>query len=308
MNTVRKKLEKINISGSICFDEPMALHTTFRVGGPADIFITPSGIDDLKLILPWAQRENLPIFPLGAGANILVSDRGIRGLVINLSGLNEMTLHGEVLVAGAGVEINKLVEKAADASLSGLEFIYGMPGSVGGSVWMNARCYGISLSDILKWVENLDPDGRITRYEKREEDFSYKRSPFQGSRSIILRSAFLLQKGSPEKIRKEMEAHRSDRKRKGHYLAPCAGSVFKNNRDFGEPSGKIIDSLGLKGYQIGGARVADFHGNIIINNGNAQAADIRNLIEFIQKEVFESRGFMLEPEVLYAGEWSDKYC
>lgn len=169
---------------------------------------------------------------------------------------------------------------------------------------MNARCYGTSISDVLEKVLWFDiKEEKKKTYIKDEQDFSYKISPFQDKNKLILEATLTLKKQDKTKLIKRIEEIKQDREKKGHFAAPSAGSVFKNNRAFGEPTGALIDKLGLKGYTIGDAQVSPVHGNIIINKGNAKAEDIKNLIEYLQKRVFDAYGFILEPEVILAGEW-----
>ncbi len=303
--TVRKKLEKINISGQIRTDVPMNKHTTFRTGGRADYFAVPSDYDDLIKLLDFTKEYSVPVFILGGGANILVSDRGIRGLIIDMGDLSEIKFEDNLCIAGAGFPISELAEAAAEKKLKGLDFIYGMPGSVGGAVWMNARCYGVSISDILIKVDYLDEKLEFRSLEVNEisDSFSYKSSPFQNSSKVILSAVFSLEKGDQEKILHKMDQHKEDRKCKGHYRYPSAGSVFKNNRAFGKPTGAIIDSLGLKGYSVGDAQIADFHGNIIINRGSALSNDIKSIIDYARELTQKKLGLELETEIQFVGDW-----
>ncbi|MBN1686314.1 MAG: UDP-N-acetylmuramate dehydrogenase [Spirochaetales bacterium] len=291
----------MHFRGAVLFDEPMDAHTSFRVGGPADVLLKPACSDDVAAVMKFGRRH--PVFILGAGANILVSDRGIRGIVLDMSGFDSCTVTGTDIVAGAGAAVSDVSEIAARNGLSGLEFIYAMPGSVGGSVWMNARCYGKSVSDIIDSVEIIDEDGQSRRIVPSPSEFSYKVSPFQRKRWAITCARFKLQEGDKQEILKEMDEHRRDRESKGHFAAPSAGSIFKNDRRFGMPSGKIIDSLSLKGTAVGGAQVSPVHANIIINNGGATAEEIFELIRLIEKRVRDTYGFELEREVLLVGDW-----
>jgi UDP-N-acetylmuramate dehydrogenase len=302
---VRNKLEKINIDGTIMFNVPMDKYTTFQTGGNADFFAVPSNKNDIIKLLKFSKKELLPVFILGGGANILVSDKGIRGLVIDLRNLTQIKFKNNYCTAEAGVSISKLAEAAAELSLEGLDFIYGMPGSVGGAVWMNARCYNSSISDVLVEVDSLTENLELERLGIKDinNSFFYKISPFQHSKKIILSVGFKLKKGIKTNILHKMKEHKEDREQKGHYRYPCAGSVFKNNRSFGNPSGKIIDSLGLKGYTVGNAKIADFHGNIIINTGNACSRDIKTIVEYTQKAVYEKYNYKLEPEIQFIGDW-----
>ncbi len=311
MNNLRNIVEKINISkrfkGTILTDEPMRFHTSFRIGGPADIFAIPADVKDLIEILKLCEELSIPYFILGEGANILVADRGIRGTVIDLGKLKGIEISGTSIRALSGTPISDVSQAARDFSLTGMEFIYAMPGSTGGAVWMNARCYGKSVSEVLDSVEYIEisPEGEVkSKTEKiRKEDFGYKTSPFQGKKQIITGTTFSLSPGKKENITEEMERIKEDREKKGHFLYPCAGSVFKNNRAFGLPTGKIIERTGLKGYSVGDAQIATFHANIIINRGNASATEVLKLIELTEKKVFEKFGFKLEREILLVGEW-----
>jgi UDP-N-acetylmuramate dehydrogenase len=291
------------------FDEPLAAHTSFRVGGPADLWIRPREdlLPPLAEFLLRRARE-APLFILGGGANLVAGDRGIRGIVLDTGGWTGIQRDGGQLYIKSGTSIDDMTEYAALQGLSGLEFLAGMPGTLGGALWMNARCYEKSISDILTETEILDMAGgkpekrRVSRYSG---DFGYKKSPFQslqGRGNIILGALLALSPGDPEKIRREMDEHRRDRKQKGQYCYPSAGSVFKNNRNFGTSTGQIIDKLGLRGLRIGGAQVAPWHGNIIINTGGASAADIRSLTDLVAARVKAERGLELEREILFVGE------
>jgi UDP-N-acetylmuramate dehydrogenase len=287
--------------------EPMSLHTSFRIGGPADVLLRPQDPQELGLLFCRLRQEGLPVFILGAGANILVSDRGIRGAVMELGALKAMAVQerGEeaLLSAEAGAAISDASALALQHGLSGLEFIYSMPGSVGGSVWMNARCYERSLSEALEEVEYIDASGQLRQLPVGGVDFGYKSSPFQRMECLIVRATFRLRRGDPPRMRERMSWIREDRTRKGHFLYPCAGSIFKNNRAFGSPTGRIIDSLGLKGRAIGGARVSELHGNVIVNTGGARARDVLELMQLVEQAVRRAYGFELEREILLVGEW-----
>jgi UDP-N-acetylmuramate dehydrogenase len=293
------------------FDEPLAAHTSFRVGGPADLWLQPRGglfPVFAELLLRRAQEAGFPVFILGGGANLVAGDRGIRGIVLDTGGWTGIRRDGEGLCVKSGTSIGDMTEFSARQGLSGLEFLAGMPGTLGGAVWMNARCYERSLSDILTETEILDMGGgkpEIRRVSRYPGDFGYKQSPFQGREDLILGARLSLRPGDPEKIRRDMEEHRLDRERKGHYRYPSAGSVFKNNRNFGKSTGQIIDELGLRGLRIGGAQVAPWHGNIIINTGGAGAADIRSLTDQIAARVKAERGLELEREILFVGDWKN---
>jgi UDP-N-acetylmuramate dehydrogenase len=294
------------------YNEPMADHCTFKTGGPADCLIRPFGENFpafIAALLGTARAEGIPVFILGGGANILAADAGIRGIVLDTggwSGQEELKEGALRLRAGTGLDAAAMI--AAKAGLSGLEFLAGMPGSIGGAVWMNARCYGHEIADVLAETEVMDfslSPPKILRLpvSVNRSEFGYKRSPFQGRDAFILSAAFQLSSDNTDQILARMDANRRDREEKGQYRFPSAGSVFKNNPCFGKPTGKIIDELGLRGLQTGGARIADWHGNFIINTGGASAKDIRALTEEAAARVKEAAGFILEPEILFVGDW-----
>ena len=301
--TVRELERKIKIDGISRRAEPMSRHTSFRIGGPADLYLKPRSVEEATRITSVCAADSLPCFLLGGGTNILVADKGIRGIVLDVTGLTGCDVEGTLVSALGGTPVSQVAELARDSGLAGLEFAYSLPGSLGGAVWMNARCYDAQMSDILEYVESIDERGVLHRQEIEPAQWSYKVSPFQSGGRMILRAGMRLAPGDSERIATLMSDHRADRERKGHFLYPCAGSVFKNNRDFGAPTGKIIDSLGLKGRRIGGAQVAPFHGNIIINTGQAMAHEVRSLILAIEEEVESKLGLRLEREVLLVGEW-----
>jgi UDP-N-acetylmuramate dehydrogenase len=317
------------------FDEPMSRHTTFQVGGPADLWVRPAGEGFpafAAALLRIAAASGAPVFVLGGGSNLAAADRGVRGIVLDTGGWSgaEPGEKGDGVSPGmrfrAGTTVGAAVEAAAGAGLSGLEFLAGMPGTIGGAVWMNARCYEKSVSDVLTETEILAPEGAggpapggapvfpggtaaFTGVPARRivplapADWGYKKSPFQGTAALILSARFALEPREGEEIRREMEARVRDRERKGHYRFPSAGSAFRNNRGFGRPAGQIIDELGLRGLAVGGAQVAPFHGNIVINPGGAKAADIRALMDEVAARVRAAAGLVLEPEILFVGEW-----
>jgi UDP-N-acetylmuramate dehydrogenase len=309
----------------------MSAHTTFKIGGPAEVFVRPQDSESASLLRSEAQSEGIPLFVLGGGANILVGDKGIRGIVMDCSALRALRKEGEsrdtrTLVAGAGCSIDELCLAALASGLGGLEDFYGLPGSVGGAAFMNARCYEREMSQVLAWVDSVDDRGRCIRRPVVTESYecnraghdkdtsaspwSYKRSPYQAGGAaageLILEAAFHLTRLDDESAAAAaavMRARRADREAKGHYRLPSAGSVFKNDRSLGAPTGKLLDGLGLRGRRIGGAMVSPWHANIFVNAGGATAADMRALIEFAQAEALEKLGARLEPEVLMVGEF-----
>ena len=301
--TLRELEGKFKIDGVSRRAEPMREHTSFRIGGPADLYLAPRSVEEVARITETCAGESLPCFLLGGGTNILVSDKGIRGVVVDLGRVAGCDVEGTLVSARCGTPISEVAALARDHGLSGLEFAYSLPGSVGGAVWMNARCYDRQMSDILESVEFLDRRGAVRLEKIDAKEWSYKISPFQSGGRVILGAGMRLEHGDAQTISAAMEAHKADRVKKGHFLHPCAGSVFKNNWDFGAPTGKIIDSLGLKGKRIGGAQIAPFHGNIIINIDQATASDVLSLILVMEEEVQKKLGLRLEREVLLVGEW-----
>ena len=291
--------------------------TSFEIGGTADIYITPDSIEELKEALLFIARERLPTILLGGGTNMLIPDSGIRGAVIHTCNLKELRLFGTgqdmAVEAATGASMQELTEFCAAQGLSGLEDFAGLPGTVGGAVFMNARCYEKSISDVIVSVSELSvsEDGcTLKEHGYHPDEWAYKRSPFQppdknyaaitGDRRIIVSAVFQTTPGDPEAIRAVMEKRIADRREKGHFKLPSAGSVFKNNRAFGKPSGMLIDEAGLRGLRIGGAQVAPWHGNFIVNTGQATAADVTELIITVRRRVKEQTGFELEPEIVFA--------
>lgn len=321
-----KIAENINMSpdfnGKIFFNEPMKAHTTFKVGGPADFFIKPFDTDSFvfafeKISLVCHNSDEISLLILGGGSNLVVRDGGIRGFVLSTEGLQKIELFPlendpdkMILVAGSGCTFKSLIDYCVEKELSGLECFAGLPGTVGGAVYMNARCYDNSISNVLYQVQYVQ-QGKLCIYSKNESDWDYKKSPFQRKKidqlteeePVIVAASFVVTKntGKKEEINCACQHYISDRKAKGHFKYPSAGSVFKNNHSFGQPSGKLIDDAGLKGYRVGNAEVAPWHGNFIINLGDATADDVETLVSLIIDKVEKKTGFRLECEVLFCG-------
>ena len=288
------------INAKVLAHEDMSLHTTFKIGGPADYFVVPNDIEALKKAREAAVQAGLECFILGGGANVLFPDSGYKGVVIATEGLKQIFLETNGLLhAGCGAAISDVAQFASSVGRAGLQYFYSMPGSTGGAIYMNARCYNASISDALKAAVYLDGDGSVRILETAEGGFDYKKSPFQTNGGIILEGIFATTGGVAAELLQEMEGYKKDREAKGHFAYPCAGSVFKNNRAFGLPSGKIIDNLGLRGYTVGGAKISEHHANIIVNCGNATAQDVKDLVNLIQVRVKEATGFQLEREIIY---------
>lgn len=294
------------------------------------MLIRPVNEEDLQTLCLFFAEHGVPFYLLGGGSNLVIADRGVRGAVISLSAFTTIGIEPSVSPAGepdaetavqvrcgAGVAVDDLVRWCRDHSLAGLERFSGLPGSVGGAVFMNARCYEREIADVFFSSKNMvfsDDGCTLEETVFQAQHWSYKKSPFQdrcgtspfelsrGGR-CILSAVFNLHPGDPHWLDAEMARYLADRTEKGHFRYPSAGSMFKNNHRFGMPSGKIIDEAGLRGFRVGGACVAPWHGNIVINDCDGSAADVRSLVEQVRKAVQVRTGFDLECEVVFAGEW-----
>ncbi len=297
---------------SVKFDEPMARNTHLKVGGPADAFIAPESRNDLTELVRWADRKVLDCLIIGDGTNLLVKDKGIRGIVIVLTKClkkisKKASKNKEVIVAAmAGAKLRELCSFAIKESLGGMNFAAGIPGTVGGGIMMNAGTSRGSMEDVLDAVEIMLPDGQTKRIKKIEIDFSYRNLSFgkdiniYKGRPIILEGSFRLFPSDATTLKEEAEEILSMRRKKQPVSLPSAGSFFKNPVQ-GKAAGRLIEKAGLKGKRIGGAQVSEKHANFIINTGNASASDILGLMEFVQETVFKTFNIELEPEVKIVG-------
>lgn len=290
------QLEKI----PVLWDEPMKNHTSFKIGGPAAALCVPKDRQQLRELVGFVQREGVDSWYIGNGSNLLVSDEGLNGIAILLdSGFDgEIELDGTVLLAPAGKKLSALCAAACAAGLTGLEFAYGIPGSVGGAVYMNAGAYGGEMKDRLLWVEYLAPTGEIVRLEGEQMGLSYRHSRFmeEGMEgSCIVRAAFGLQRGEKAAIQSEMDRILNQRRQKQPLEYPSAGSTFK--RPQGAFAAQLIDECGLKGFTVGGAQVSEKHAGFVINTGKATCADVLELTRQVRECVQEKTGYLLELEV-----------
>lgn len=290
------QLEKI----PVLWDEPMKNHTSFKIGGPAAALCVPKDRQQLRELVGFVQREGVDSWYIGNGSNLLVSDKGLNGVAILLdSGFDgEIEVDGTVLLAPAGKKLSAVCAAACAAGLTGLEFAYGIPGSVGGAVYMNAGAYGGEMKDRLLWVEYLAPTGEIVRLEQEQLSLSYRHSRFmeegmQGS--CIVRAAFGLQRGEKAAIQSEMDRILNQRRQKQPLEYPSAGSTFK--RPQGAFAAQLIDKCGLKGFTVGGAQVSKKHAGFVINTGKATCADVLELTRQVRECVQEKTGYLLELEV-----------
>jgi UDP-N-acetylmuramate dehydrogenase len=302
-------------SGKVAFDEPMSEHTTFGIGGPADLYVRPDAecfVPYTAALLRLSRAENIPVFIIGGGANLLVADAGIRGVALDTgawSGLVEAAENGvpeRTAVFRSGSLTDDVVRWAADNGCSGLEDFAGLPGTIGGAVWMNARCFGSQISDILAGTGLLDERLETLYVPADPAGFAYKKSPFQGRDVVILDVTLSLRSGDPAGIAEKTEARRREREEKGHFRLPSAGSVFKNNTKHGKPAGKIVEELGLRGTRSGGAQIAPWHGNFFVNTGGATAGDVERLIALAEEKALSAFGVRLEREVIFAGTFDGK--
>lgn len=279
----------------------LSSYTSFKIGGAADLLITPKTADELKAAILLCKEQNMPYMLLGKGSNLLISDKGIAGAVIHITTpFKKMEIKDECdIVCGAGASLTALCAFARDNSLTGLEFAYGIPGSVGGAVYMNAGAYGGEMKDVIKSVTFMTETGEIKTLAKDELDFSYRHSIFSGTKNIILSAEFSLQAGDKEKIDTCMVETMKRRIDKQPLNFPSAGSVFK--RPEGYFAGTLIEDCGLKGYTIGGAQVSKKHAGFIINIGGATCDDVLKLVEHIRNTVKEKHGVLLEPEIIKIG-------
>ena len=282
-------------------DEPMSRHTTFRIGGPADYFVCPDR-EQIAAVLAVAKKCGMAITVIGNGSNLLVGDKGIRGLVVEIgSAMNQIMVDKNHIPAGAGALLSQVAAKAAAAELGGMEFAAGIPGSVGGAVTMNAGAYGGEMKDILRTVTVLTPEGELKTLDVSEMDLSYRHSCVPEQQYIVLEAEIELGYKPEEEIRAQMEELRNKRIEKQPLEYPSAGSTFK--RPEGYFAGKLIMDAGLRGYRVGDAQVSEKHCGFVINRKNASAQEVRQLMQDVQDKVKAQFGVMLEPEVKMLGEF-----
>lgn len=282
-------------------DEPMSRHTTFRIGGPADYFVCPDR-EQIAEVLAVAKKCGMAITVIGNGSNLLVGDKGIRGLVVEIgSAMNQIMVDKNHITAGAGALLSQVAAKAAAAELGGMEFAAGIPGSVGGAVTMNAGAYGGEMKDILRAVTVLTPEGELKTLDVSEMDLSYRHSCVPEQQYIVLEAEIELGYKPEEEIRAQMEELRNKRIEKQPLEYPSAGSTFK--RPEGYFAGKLIMDAGLRGYRVGDAQVSEKHCGFVINRKNASAQEVRQLMQDVQDKVKAQFGVMLEPEVKMLGEF-----
>ena len=297
-----EKIQKLVGEAKVLVNEPMASHTTFKIGGPADYFVMPETIEELAAVLKLCKEENMPYFILGNGSNLLVGDKGLRGVVIQLyKNFDGICLEGTKITAKAGTMLIRVAKEAGKAGLTGLEFASGIPGTIGGAMVMNAGAYGGEMKDVVTAVTVLTKEGEIKTLSGEEMNFRYRGSVVEDEGYIVLEAVMELKEGNPEEIQARMEELSQQRRTKQPMEYPSAGSTFK--RPEGYFAGKLIQDAGLRGYQVGGAQVSEKHCGFVINAGGATAADVMNLMQDVSDKVNAQFGVTLEPEVKRIGEF-----
>jgi UDP-N-acetylmuramate dehydrogenase len=300
MEKIISDLQAVLEPNQLKINEPMKAHTSFKVGGPADLLLIPESREQLLAILKILEGVSLPVFIIGNGSNLLVKDNGFRGIMIKTTGLKKVEIVGETLIAEPGISLKELADVALSASLTGLEFASGIPGSLGGAATMNAGAYDGEMKHCIKSLEVLTEDGSIKTIPLEDCQFGYRQSVLQKNKWVLLAVTIGLSHGNQSAIRDKMEDLNSRRSEKQPLEYPSAGSTFR--RPEGYYAGKLVQDAGFKGYRLGGAQVSEKHSGFVINKDNATAADILNLIATIQNGVKEQFGVELKTEVIVIGE------
>ena len=294
------KLKNVITKGTVLTEEPMRMHTSFQIGGPAEIFVQPATGDEVRQAICLAKEEQIPFFVVGNGSNLLVSDDGFRGMIVQIGrNLQEISVEDNVIYAQAGALLSRVARTALEHGLTGMEFAAGIPGSLGGAVAMNAGAYGGEMKDILTDAEVLTPDGEIKILSLEELDLSYRHSCIFDEDYIVLSVHLQLEQGDKTVIRNRMDELARARREKQPLEYPSAGSTFK--RPEGYFAGALIQDAGLKGYTVGGAQVSEKHSGFVVNRGGATAEEVLFLIKQVQKKVKSRFGVTMEPEVRMVG-------
>lgn len=290
---------------NVKLDEPMCKHTTFRIGGPAQAFVTPQTTEELGQVVLLCNAEKTPFFMLGHGSNLLVSDKGMEGVVIQLyNNYSDFKIEGNLVKAQAGIMLCKLGQAVKDAGLTGFEFAAGIPGTLGGAIMMNAGAYGGEMKDIVRAVQMMDKEGNLFEKTGEEMEFAYRHSIVEERQLIVLGADLELEFGDRKKIGDRMEELAAARRTKQPLEFPSAGSTFK--RPQGYFAGKLIMDAGLRGYQVGGAQVSEKHCGFVINKGGATSADVLQLIADVKQRVYDKFQVELEPEVKMVGDYPER--
>lgn len=294
------EFQALNI-GKVKKNEPLSHHTTMKIGGPADLFIEPSSVEDLKKVMVIISKHHLKWRAIGRGSNLLVSDKGIEGVVIKLGpGLDTLKVNGAEVIVGGGHSLISLSTLISKKGFTGLEFASGIPGSVGGAVYMNAGAHGSDISKILTRAHILFDDGSMEWLSNEEMEFTYRTSVLQKKRpGIVVEAEFKLSDGEKATIVKQMQKNKDYRKDTQPWNFPCAGSIFRN--PLPNYAGKLIEVAGLKGFSIGGAKISEMHGNFIVNTGDATAGDVFSLIQHVKDTIYDLYQIRMETEVEIIG-------
>ncbi len=293
-------LQKYVPQENILLQEPMAGHTTFRIGGPADCFVKLQSEDELKNVQRYLKMVEVPFYVLGNGSNLLVSDAGYKGVILQIAGeMSEITVDGEVIRAQAGASMIRVARVAMEHGLTGFEFASGIPGTIGGGVMMNAGAYGGEMSQVVSMVKVVDRDGEVLELDNETMEFGYRTSTIKNNHFTVTEVTFRLKKGNRDEIKAKMDELKVKRVEKQPLEYPSAGSTFK--RPEGYFAGQLIMEAGLKGFQVGGAKVSEKHCGFVINAGNATAQDVRDLIVQVQEKVKDKFNVDLETEVIFLG-------
>lgn len=288
--------------GIVKIDEPMRKHTNFKIGGNADVFVIAKSIEEIKCVIKFSKENNILLTILGNGSNVLVSDKGIRGIVLQV-GTKEIKIEKQknaLVEVEAGVMLGALAQVLLKQSISGFEFAAGIPGSIGGAIRMNAGAYGGEMKDIVKDVTVLNEKGEINVLTNEECEFSYRHSRFTDSKEIVIKVTLELPLGDEAEIKAKMDEYDQSRREKQPLNLPSAGSTFKRGSDF--ITAKLIDECGLKGYTSGDAQVSTLHAGFVVNLGNATAQDVLNVVNHVKQVVLEKTGKQIELEVELLGE------
>ena len=295
-----RDLEAVPGGPEVLTDEPMSRHTTFRIGGNADVFVTPRNIMQTVEVLRIVQESGFPFFVIGNGSNLLVSDSGYRGIVVRIfRGMSDIRVDGDLIEAEAGASLSSVAAEARESSLTGFEFASRIPGTLGGAVVMHAGAHGGEVKDAVKSAKVLTREGEVITLTADELAFGYRTSIIQKEDYVVLSAEIRLRRGEQDAIRARMKELQERRISKQPLEYPSAGSTFK--RPEGYFAGKLIDDAGLRGFRVGDAMVSDKHCGFVINTGAASASDVRSLMRQVSERVYENSGVRLEPEVRFLG-------
>ena len=293
-----KEIQNIIPQENVYINEPMSKYTSFKIGGPAECMVKIKTLEQLKSILKYTNENNINLTIIGNGSNILVSDDGIKGIVVKIEIDNlEIDIQDKkaIITVGSGVKLGLLAQKCLKQEITGFEFASGIPGTIGGAIRMNAGAHGSEMKDIVKTVTYVDRNGAVHKIENNQAEFEYRKSLFSHNDYIIVETEIELEKGNANKIKEKMTEYANFRKEKQPIEYPSAGSTFKRGSDF--ITAKLIDECGLKGYQIGGAQISEKHAGFIINKNNATAKDVIKLMEYTKEQVYKKFGKTIEAEI-----------